>query len=449
MDVFRLATRVLRSCGRAGGVIALAGMVGACGAPTAPPIAVRQQGLGEPTSGFPTPDERLGIMALNRARSDPSTIKGPQSTNYPARPPVQWSYALSRSSRFHATNMLKGNVTLMHSSPCTLNSNIATANCDGTPSCACSGGTIPTKCRNCADVADPIKNGCGSTSGNGTDTFTRIGYFTAGSSIDASGEIVASGYPDPISTVDGWMDEPAGDDGHRTNILDVGVSSNVMGYGRVTGSGCFDSYDVSDSGEDAAFQAVNLPTAAVSPSNGSAGSYTFYATWADSAGAPKSINVVVDSACTTMTKELGSDTLNATYKLATSLSAGCHTYRVVAYNQAGVRQAYPSTGSLTISAGSACSADYQATAPSAPCDVTSTAPDDLGDDLTDGGVIADAAGPNLEGADLGGGLIIFDLSNQGPVLRDSGCNVGAGRPGTGAGGLLLALLFLLRRRRLA
>ena len=60
--------------------------------------------IGQPNGTFPSAAERLGIMAINRARSDPATVKGPSSTIYPARPPVAWSYNFSRSSRFHASN---------------------------------------------------------------------------------------------------------------------------------------------------------------------------------------------------------------------------------------------------------------------------------------------------------------------------------------------------------
>src|SRR4051794_27019863 len=82
-----------------------------------PPVGELQQAVGEPMNGYPSPDERLGLMALNRARSDPATVKGANSTVYPARPPVAWSYELSRSSRFHAMNLQLTTTTLMHTSP--------------------------------------------------------------------------------------------------------------------------------------------------------------------------------------------------------------------------------------------------------------------------------------------------------------------------------------------
>ena len=63
----------------------------------------------------------------------------------------------------------------------------------------------------------------------GTLTFTRIGYFTAGSVVQASGEVAAAGYHDPMAVVDGWMTEPASADGHR-----VFLDGKVVGPWRAT-----------------------------------------------------------------------------------------------------------------------------------------------------------------------------------------------------------------------
>jgi hypothetical protein len=84
-------------------VILLAGL-GSCTAAPEPQVA-RRSALGEPMNGFPTAAERPGIMAINRARSDPQTVKGASSATYAARPPVLYSYTLSRSARFHATSL--------------------------------------------------------------------------------------------------------------------------------------------------------------------------------------------------------------------------------------------------------------------------------------------------------------------------------------------------------
>ncbi len=328
----------------------------------------RESALGEPSNGFPTAAERLGIMAINRARSDPATVKGPSSAAYPARPPVLWSLPLSRSARFHATSLSLTGVTLMHPSPCMLNTNVATAGCTGDPACACA-TPVPTTCAACVAVA--------ATTTCGTDPFVRIGFFTSGTTTSANGEVAAAGYADPVAVVDGWMDEAAGADGHRMNLTDQGIKSTVMGYGHSTG-GCFSTFDVSDSGNMTGVTIPKLPTAAVRPpANNAAGTYTFYATWADPAmGAPASLSVVIDGTCSAMARELGTDTLNATYKATATLAAGCHNYFVVAHDAAGATLLYPTTGAITIPVGSAtaCTSDFLATAPAAACVADGGAP---------------------------------------------------------------------------
>ena len=69
-----------------------------------------------------------------------------------------------------------------------------------------------------------------------------------------------------------------------------------------------------------------------------------------------------------MARELGTDTLNATYKATATLTAGCHNYFVVARDGAGTMLTYPTTGAIAISVGSAtaCTTDFLTTAPAAP-----------------------------------------------------------------------------------
>jgi hypothetical protein len=325
------------------------------------PISERRAAVGEPSNGFPSAAERLGLMAINRARSDPETVKGTNSKSYPARPPVIWSLALNQSSRFHATNLELADVTLMHSSPCTLNANVATSGCTGDPSCACA-TPVPSSCAMCAKV-DAI-NTCG------TAIATRLGYFTSGTNVTWTGEVAAAGYGDPIAVVNGWMDEAAGSDGHRMNLTDQGVTSNTMGYGHATGTKeCYSPFDISDSGTIKGAAIPKIPTAAITPTSGAAGTFTFYSTWADpSLGAPSSINVVVDGACTVLSRELGTDALNATYKGTATLAAGCHNYYILARDASGTAVTYPTTGAITVAVGSStCSSDYLATAPTASC----------------------------------------------------------------------------------
>jgi hypothetical protein len=412
----------------------------ACVAPEEPEAA-RRSALGEPTNGFPTAAERLGIMAINRARSDPQTVKGAASAAYPARPPVLWSYTLSRSSRFHATNLRLTGVSLMHSSPCALNTNVATAGCAGDPACACA-TPVPAMCASCATVA--AVNTCG------TDPFVRIGFFTAGTTTGANGEVAAAGYADPMSVVDGWMDEASGADGHRRNLTDQGITSNSMGYGHAEGAACFSTFDVSDSGNMTGATIPKLPTAAVrGPANNGAGSYAFYATWADPAlGAPASLTVVIDGACTAMAREMGTDTLNATYKASSTLAAGCHNYFMVARDKGGAALTYPTTGAITIPVGSAtaCATDFLTTAPAATCVADGGAPPppiDAGVDLprADAGVDRGAGSGGANGAGGSGGSTAgaggsgaAGSGGGGSITGSGGANGGGGNPGSGGSG---------------
>jgi hypothetical protein len=199
-----------------------------------------------------------------------------------------------------------------------------------------------------------------------------------------------------------------------------------MGYGHSQG-GCFSTFDVSDSGNMTGATIPKLPTAAVrAPANNAAGSYAFYATWADPAmGAPASLNVVIDGACAAMARELGTDTLNATYKATATLAAGCHNYFVLARDGAGAMLTYPTTGAITISIGSAtaCATDFLTTAPTASCagdgGVTPPPPADAGADRATGSGGASGAG---------------GARGTGGVNGAGGSSAGTGGSGSGAGG---------------
>ena len=368
----------------AGGLILT---LGACGNPDAS-TGTLTAALGEPQGSFPSPEERLGLMAINRARSDPTTVKGARSTIFPARPPVVWNYDLSRSSRFHAINLLRSKVTLMHSSPCPLNPNVAAANCDGSPACACASPTGQA-CQNCGNVA--AVNNCG------TDTFTRIGYF----SNMATGEVAAAGYGDAWATVDGWVTEAAGSDGHRRNLLDQGINSNTMGFGHASGAGCWSSFDVSDSGFDGSLSIPAIPSAAVNPARPSGGSERFYATWADASGAPATLFVVIDGQCTALQKELGSPSLNSTWYADLSLGGGCHSWYVLGRTAGGARVTYPTTGALNLSVSGGCAAEYVAQAPAASCE--GARPQDMAVVPPRGDLAIHGAGHDLRTGHGGGG----------------------------------------------
>src|SRR5689334_20227916 len=77
-------------------------------------------GPGNVTPGSPSAWERALFMAANRARSDPATLRGAQSTVFPAVAPLVLIHELELSARFHATTLATGKAPLMHESPCTL-----------------------------------------------------------------------------------------------------------------------------------------------------------------------------------------------------------------------------------------------------------------------------------------------------------------------------------------
>jgi hypothetical protein len=408
-------------------------------------------------------------MAANRARSDPSMVKGADSTVYPATKPLVLEYELELSSRFHATNLQLADVTLMHDSPCTLNTDVATSGCSGDPTCACM-TPVPAACAACAMVANPDE-GCG------TDPFVRIRYFYPA----GNAEVAAAGFNDPWSVMDstdGWVMEPAGADGHRMIIDSVGGDFSVAGFGHASGTGdCFTTFDVGDFGPTTTAPPT-IASAAPMPISGKvAGTFTIYATWNDpTGGAPADLNAVVDGTCTPMTLELGDPTLNATYTASVSLAVGCHSVFIVGDSASKIRTTYPTTTAFTIPVGSgACAAEVAQ--PVAQCpgvdggvggaglDAGSDAGGaDGGGDGEAGGVgVIDAGSPTSReagGAGSGGGFeagadgaLVTDGGNGGEIGSSTpgGCSCGvATSTGTRRGWIALGtatLVLPLRRRR--
>jgi hypothetical protein len=383
-------------------------------------VAVTRQAIGEQQNGFPSPWERATFMAANRARSDPATVKGAASTVFPAVKPLVLEYPLEQSSRFHAVNLDDAGVTLMHTSPCTLNTDVATSGCTGAVSCACA-TPVPAMCAGCASDAGPT-NMCG------TQAFTRIRYFYPA----GNAEVAAAGYRDPWSLMDGWVDEAAGADGHRRIIDSVestglGASDeSVAGFGHAGGPvGCFQGmFDVGDFGPTTTAPPT-IASAAPNPiSATAAATFTIYATWADPGGAPADINAVVDGTCTPMTLELGTPTLNATYMAAVPLTAGCHSVFIVGDTSTGTRATYPTTTAFTIpvaAAAGSCADELPQPATACPG--------------VDGGVGgADASFDS--GAGSGDGGAVSPGSEGGVGLGDEAGSVGAdgGTPDAGLAG---------------
>jgi hypothetical protein len=321
---------------------------------------VETQSVGDPQNGFPSPDERALFMAANRTRSDPSTVKGPSSTIYPAAAPLMVHYDLERSSRFHSTMLATGHAPLMHESPCTLDTNVGTSGCDGTPSCGCQGGVTCNSCGTCAA---------------GTGPFDRIAYFYSGGGDE--GEIIAAGYGDPWSVMDGFVDEAAGSDGHRQIVTSASYTVAGFGHADSPAGACWGTFDAGDFG-GAKVAAALIPSAAPKPVAGAAGTFRVYATWADPAGgAPASLRAVVDGACTNLVKELGDPKLNSTWYADVPLTNGCHSVYILGQSASGTQASYPATTAFTINVGNSANCAASVAQPVASCGTQPPPPADM------------------------------------------------------------------------
>jgi hypothetical protein len=207
----------------------------------------------------------------------------------------------------------------------------------------------------------------------GTDPGTRIKAFYP--SARGWGEIIAAGYGDPWTTMDAWVDEAAGADGHR-QIVTSG-SYGVVGFGHASDVGaCYRGFDGGDFASDKPAIA-NVASAAAKPIAGPAGTFRVYASWADkTGGAPAALRAVVDGACHDMTRELGDPTLNATYYADVPLAGGCHPVYVLGTTAGGMSSAYPTTTAFTINVGGAAGCAESLPQPIANCGAT-PAPGDM------------------------------------------------------------------------
>jgi hypothetical protein len=310
-----------------------------CGA--APELSHKRAALGEPKDGFPTWEERVIHMLVNRARSDPQTELAAcpgcgEKACYQPVAPLGFSYTLSRSARFHSAN-LGSCGAFEHPSPCTLVDDIGTifspGSCDGAASCACKGGGPPCAC----------------TGGACTDIWARIGMFGG----SGSGENIAGGGGDPSGTFYMWLYEGSSDtacafsmsNGHRYNIL---TQSGYLGVGCKSGN-CTQDFG----GPGDAIGKISVGT-----HYPQSGTVTFTAHWYDTA-APSQATVDVDGTCTALTKDRGVDPANATYVLAGQAISGCKRYFFLFKDAAGAQVRYPSTGSFGIG----CASDWDSSSP--------------------------------------------------------------------------------------
>lgn len=282
------------------------------------------QQRGVPENGFPTWQERMLQVLFNRVRAAPSVDPKACAADT-VRPPLGWTYNLSRAARFHSAN-LKMTGCFQHNSPCLLVSDISdrfapNGTCDGSAACACSN-------------APACQSSC--TSSECTQTFARVAMF--GSS--GSGEIIAGGYSTPRSATTGWM----GSAGHCSIIL--GSSTSVgTGYVDGTWTGNFGSGAVEGvliaGGHEVGTSYRQFATSA-------AQDVAFRVNHYDTAGAPQSARVNVAGTCTPMTLERGTEQ-NGTWLATVSLSGtDCRRYQFTFKDSAGATVVLPESGSYGV-----------------------------------------------------------------------------------------------------
>ncbi len=311
-----------------------------------PVVAHAQRGV--PQSGFPTWQERMQLVYVNRARADPQAdLSGcpscAEAACYPnAQIPVAYSYALNRAARFHAANLEYAN-RFQHDSPCALVSNLASVYapngaCRGEIACSCAGGTLT-----------------GTTS-----TGARLSLFAP---VSAWGENIATGFSSPRQTFYQWLWEPEASatcgfrlsNGHRYNILEPSRRQLGAGYFRISRDVWVLDLANGSSPTGTLIAGGHEPQLA-------GGTIEFRVNYFDT-GAPTAGVVNVDGTCTAMARERGSAT-NATY-LATQTVTGttCRNYRFEFVGPSGQTVYLPETGSYGI--GGAGCADWSSVVPAA------------------------------------------------------------------------------------
>jgi len=294
---------------------------------------------GEPSGDFPSHDERVTLVEINRVRADPNNVDaftaGDCSPHRDPVPPLSYDVNLAEAARFFASYIGQSGCPLAHNARCTMRADLDGAGCDGAPDCACEPGS---DCGSC---------GCGS----GPQQRTTIFGFTGGS-IRENG---AQGHSVPQHAVWDWTGECASAP-HRMTLTAPEVN--------VVGPGTHQTTRFSDFGSLPGWQTPRIPAAShytCEWTKTSTFSYScvpqvsFRANYYDEAGDPQSIHVVLDGTCAAMQVELG-EPGNRTYRaVPDTLADGCHHYYFVAVDHAGEAHVYPDVGSLTFGT---CTEDY-------------------------------------------------------------------------------------------
>jgi len=441
------------------GLVAVAAS-GACTAPVVeePPVdedrigTARLPVLGVPEAGYPSYDELLGLVAMNRTRSDPNNQAAQTaaecSTVRDAQPPLLHDHDAAQGARFHCANSSMNDGGLSHDSYCTLRNDIEATQCDGAASCACEQGS---ECWSCTTLG-----GCGT---GYSGRMSRFGF--TGS---PAGECGAAGYGNAWSAVTAWVTENCNSptEGHRMTV--TSGNPNVAGFGTYYGSGCWPGFQFSDFGTIDGLPIPRIATAIHRPASGTASSeFTFYANYYDVAGAPSAIDVVLDGVCHGMDVELG-EPGNTTFRYAGTVGAdGCHEYWVLATDANGERATYPEVGSYQVAVGSgACGGELYTTHRMAadcedlPCEdeeICGNGLDDDCNDQIDDGCGGGGSGPGGSGTGAGssgtggdpacpdGSCLPGMAGDNEPLGGTCGCRT-AGRQGPERPGLALFVLAL-------
>lgn len=313
---------------------------------------LRAHAEGEATNGFPNWSERVLLEWMNRARSDPATdLAGCPSGNctentggcYTAQPPRTFTSAIAHSARFHSDEMVHDNF-FDHWSECIVVGGIASTylsvpqGCDGTKSCACTGGV-----RNLG-------------SGNGTDPKGRMSLF--GGDTSSWGEIIAENGGGPDATFYAWLYEPTtsslcsfhtnGDNGHRFLILTSEFAPAAAGPGV---SGDISTVDF----DNEAGTGAKIPSGTHYPEQ--AATVDAWVNWNASAG-PAVHQINVGGVCTNLTLTRGTQMNGAWHASVSGVGTGCHRYVFSFKDSGGNTVLYPTTGSLAIGNGSASCPDW-------------------------------------------------------------------------------------------
>jgi MYXO-CTERM domain-containing protein len=403
------------------GALLLALSLTACGAgsPAGAEAAPEEAAVGEPVNGFPSWEERVLHVYVNRARAAPADeLAGcsgcGEKACYKPTHPLEWRESLARSARFHAANLTSARCGMLHDSPCPLVSGIAAAypsSCDGAVSCACVGGAAA----------------CKGTSNTGI--WARFDAF--GNTDGWRAENVAGHPSDPVTTFYQWLYESSAGTscdwstaiGHRFSILNPQLTH--------IGNGADGSYSVQDFWGGTTVTAQRIPAGAHTPKLGP--SVQLRASWYAGA-APKAAMVNVGGACQPMALERGTGA-NGTYLRAASVGTACVDYYFWFEDASGAMVTYPTTGAFGIG----CAYDWTATRPAGTAGCTA------GGSSSGGGSSSSSSGGGTgsSSSSSSGG------SGGGNGSASGGCAAGsmdAPGPALLAGLLMLAVLAARRRK---